>query len=149
MAEWSRLTLTDPQKYLTIKQQIKRFHKQYRRPMPEGSDRLFYVHQEQKICAVARFVALESAYWLRGLFVAQPRQGMGTALVHYSMAQLQHDCYAFALPHLETFYQKLHFETVDDLPEEVAHHYQRYQQSKPQLMAWRYSVESNQSEAQP
>lgn len=121
---------------------IKHFHKRHQLAAPAQTDKLALLSQQQRLIAVARFVEINQAWWLRGLFVVESQrgQGLGTQLLRASLCQLNAPCYAFAQPHLNHFYRHLGFQARDTftLQTELASRFQRYQQHKPDLQIWYY-----------
>lgn len=135
-AHFLALDADQPQRWA----QIKHFHKTHKLAQPLHSDPLFALELDGKILGVARFVPVEQACWLRGLFIIEShrRQGLGQQLIASSLNQLTQPVYAFALPHLAPFYQSLGFEPQDfsTLIPPLQLLFKRYQAQKAQLQIW-------------
>lgn len=120
---------------------VKHFHKSHQRSQPLRDDAVWIIADGETWLGVARFVPLHNhqAWWLRGLFI-QPsyrHQGLASRLLQQALTQ-HPNCSAFAMPHLDAFYQLQGFKAVSpaNLADELQTRFTTYQRQKPTLNAY-------------
>lgn len=96
------------------------------------------------IVAALRFLPQQDYWILRNLCVvpSRRRQGLARLLMQLTLCEVGQPaenpgCYCFVLGYLESFYQSLGFECLDQeqMPIEIAESYRRYSQHQPDLKA--------------
>ena len=123
---------------------VKHFHKKHQLSQPLREDALWVIAENETWLGVARFVAIDDhqAWWLRGLLI-QPQyrhQGLASRLLQQALTQHPH-CTAFAMPHLDDFYQQLGFKAVSPaaLADQLQTLFTTYQQQKPTLHVYQHT----------
>lgn len=117
---------------------VKHFHKKYQLSQPLRNDAVWIIAENENWLGVARFVAQQGnqAWWLRGLFIqpAYRHQGLASQLLQQALTQ-HPNCSAFAMPHLNDFYQQQGFKAVSptNLCDELQMLFTTYQRQKPTL----------------
>lgn len=125
--------------------QTKHFLKLAQQKNWQKEDEVFIAMHASKVIGYARFVALPESgdLWLRGLFVLSQyrRQGIAANLLqfaHHYLASNKHEfdsVICFPLEHLDNFYRRLGYQTVqlENLPSEIQ---QRYRQAEQDGKHW-------------
>ncbi|MEJ6078438.1 GNAT family N-acetyltransferase [Vibrio sp. 1-Bac 57] len=116
---------------------VNQFYKQvYKKGLANKSEQVFVIKNQQILCA-ARLKTVQGATLLTGVACLPALRGQGLTsnlLTQLLSAQMQ-TIYCFPYPHLQIFYQRLGFQTLDvsTLPEKLGIQYQRYNSRKPLL----------------
>ncbi len=102
----------------------------------KGGERVWVLRQGE-IVAALRACPKAHGYLLRSVWVSsgRRRESLGTTLLQQSLSQLP-TCWCYAYPHLEQFYQRAGFITVEpeQTPADIHEPYRRYQQQGLLLM---------------
>ncbi|WP_322364877.1 GNAT family N-acetyltransferase [Pseudomonas sp. Teo4] len=100
--------------------------------MRAASEGELWVARRNEIIAGLSLSAIENGHWLTGLFVApeQRNQGVAGQLIEAALAERRGPVWLFCHPDLTPFYQRLAFETAEQLPEALAARLARYQRNK-------------------
>ena len=113
------------------------FYKQvYKKGVAKKNEQVFVLKDQNILCA-ARLKDLKVGLLLTGVACKDEQRGQGIAslLVKKLLSLQEQTIYCFPYPHLQHFYQKLGFTlcSLEQLPEEIAIRYQRYNDRKPLL----------------
>lgn len=117
---------------------VNHFYKQtYKKGMAKKNDQIFVLKGQEILCA-ARIKNVAGAQLLTGVTCAEHvrQQGLASYLIKQVLKQQTEILYCFPYPHLANFYQTLGFLliTPEQLPEELALAYTKYNQRKPLLI---------------
>lgn len=123
---------------------VQRFYKQYYpSAKPKRDEEIFVAKVDNIICAAVRYRNIDGFNLLTGLAVAHEHRlkGIGHQLCLHSLPLVRNPkIYCFAFEDLESYYQKIGFETCDSssLPAPLKGPFERYTQSGKQLIAMQY-----------
>ncbi|MDD2060924.1 GNAT family N-acetyltransferase [Pseudomonas sp. GD03860] len=103
--------------------------------MRAATDGQLWVARADDIVAALCLSPVSGGHWLTGLWVALPWRGQQVArhLLEAALQGCEGSVWLFCHPQLRPFYQRLGFETSEQLPAALAERLLRYQRSKPLL----------------